>query len=105
MQFLLGPDLAAIDLADNTAVAKHEQAIADGEQLDQLRRDDEDSFAAIRQRADHPENFGLGGEPFADDDLLLIAAREQSDAGGDRARLDTQVVDDRSGHAIATSVV
>src|SRR5919112_6171287 len=38
VQLLLGPDLAAIDLVDDTAIAKHQQAIADGEQLDQLRR-------------------------------------------------------------------
>src|SRR5215213_10462915 len=40
VQFLLGPDLAAIDLAHNKAVTQHQHAIADGEQHDQLRGDD-----------------------------------------------------------------
>src|SRR3954469_26070940 len=109
VQLLLGPDLAAIDLAHDLAVAKHQQAVADGEQLDQFRRDDDDPFATIRQRADHPQNLrlgldvdtgrrlvhdqdiGLGGQPFADNDLLLIATGEQSHGGGDRVGLDAQV--------------
>ena len=105
------------------AVAKHQQAIADGEQLGELRRDDDDPFAAIRQRADyaedlrlgldvdtgrrfvHDQDVGLGGQPFADDDFLLIAAGEQPHGRADRACLDPQIVDDRSGHPVATTVV
>src|SRR5215211_5831503 len=51
VQFLLGPDFPAIDLADDMAIAKDQQAVADGEQFDQLRRDDDDPFATVCQGA------------------------------------------------------
>src|SRR3954453_9953315 len=123
VQLLLGPDLAAIDLAHDLAVAKHQQAVADGEQLDQLRRDNDDPFATIRPRADgsqdlclgldidagrrliHDQDLGLCGQPFADDDFLLIATRKETHGGTNRARLDAQVVDNRSGQTIAMAVI
>src|SRR5215213_443697 len=123
VQLLLGPDITAIDLAHYSAIAKHQQAIADGEQLDQLRRDYDDPLATVRERADdpqdlclgldidagrrliHDQDLGLSSQPFADDDFLLIAAGEETHGGADRARLDAQVVDNRSGQTIAAAVI
>src|SRR5215213_92657 len=123
VQLLLGPDIPAIDLAHDSAIAKHQQSIANGEQLDQLRRDNDDPLATIRQRADdpqdlclcldidagsrlvHDQDLGLHGQPFADDDFLLIAAGEEPHGGSDRARLDAQVFDDRSCQTIATTII
>ena len=85
------------------AATKNMQRVGQFIDLGQIGRDHDDPGAVLQQRADQPIDFRLGAdvdadcrlvedeklgaviEPFADDDLLLIAARQAGGAGA-RAR-------------------
>ena len=79
---------------DEPAAAEHVQRVGQFVDLGQIGRDQDDAGALLQQRAEQPVDFGLGAdvdadgrlvedeqlgavvEPFADDDLLLVAARQ-----------------------------
>ena len=97
--------------AGDLAVRHHEDAIGRGQQLGELGGDHEYRLAARGEIAHQRDDLGLGAdvdaarrliededvrlgvEPFADDDLLLIAARERADSGIPRGGLDPQGLD------------
>ena len=85
---------AAVDRGNDSALAHDRDAVADREQLGQVRRHDDDRPARLEQLRDEPVDVVLGanvdafrglvehvdlrvhGQPAADEDLLLVAAGE-----------------------------
>ena len=90
-------EFGARAFARNAPIDHHDQPIRRGQQFRQLGRNDDDRLAALGEIADQRddlrlgadvdpggglienENSRLGEQPFADHDLLLVAAREGLD--------------------------
>ena len=88
------------EFAGDTPAAHHIGAVADMDDLDLLGADHENGGAVVHQAVEQPEYLGLGAdidaarrlveneelrigiEPFADDDFLLIAARQSCRPAG-----------------------
>ena len=91
-----------LELAGHAAVAEDVDAVADGQQLRHLARDEQEGGALLGQLADQLVDLGLGPDvdaarrlveeeeddarqqELADHDLLLVAAAEVRDHGVDR---------------------
>ena len=103
--------LCPSELAADPAGAHHVRAVADVDDLGELGADQQDGGAAFDQVLDQREDFALGadvdaarrlveqkeaatrGQPFADDDLLLVATGKHAGQAPGRGRGYAQPVD------------
>jgi hypothetical protein len=103
--------VSLVDRFDEAPVRHHRDAVADRRKFGKFGRDEDDGLAlgsqgaheaqyfALRADVDagrgfiHDENVGIGRQPLADDDLLLIAAREGVGRGPARCRFDGKALD------------
>src|SRR5581483_7583113 len=123
VELLLGLDLAPAELTFDPPLAQDQDAVRDGEELRQLRGDDDHAVSRLGEGADHVDDLALradvdagrrlvheqdlrlGPDPLRDDDLLLVPAGEEPDRLVDRAQPDRQPLDERLREPVALAVV